>query len=458
MKFIVSTNPAKNYEVIGKVPVTSNKEIKDKVQKAHAVKEDWKRLGVTKRVKLLRNVYKLCKERADDIAEIITKEVGTPITVCKDEVAWDFGYFEWFLDNAETFLSPEITHEDKTAIYKVLYEPLGTAAVITPWNLPFDLFLWGVIPNLLVGNTVVYKAAEECILTGKLLEEIMNTSGLPEGVFSAIHGDSQQGAYLVNQNVDLIWFTGSSEVGKSLYETAGKKFVKVILEMGGSNPAIVFDDADREVTVDRIMFKRYEYCGQACDSVKRLIVHEKVFDDVVRLLKKKVEGINFDQPENIKTEMGPLVSKKQLDLLIKQVNDAIKKGAHVVTGGKRPDNLQGAYYLPTILTKVKKNMRVWNEEVFGPVLPIIKFKTEEEAIQLANDTEYGLGSQIYTKDTKRAQRLAEEIKAGGVDINGVNHFKPFNPFGGYKASGMGREHGKYGFHELCQIKVISQEK
>lgn len=456
MNKVVSSNPGKNYQKIGSVEITSNKDIERKVREANNAKEEWRKLGLQKRIDLLRKTEGILNKRAGDIANIITKEIGAPITECKDEVSWDFGYFDWFLDNAEKYLSPEIIYAEKNEKYTLTYEPLGTAAVITPWNLPFDLFLWGVIPNLLVGNTVIYKASSVCALTGKLLGDIMASINFPRGVFSVIHGTSKQGEYLAKQNLDLIWFTGSSEGGKKLYNISGKKFIKAVMEMGGSNPAIVFPDADLELLTDKILFKRFGYCGQTCDAVKRLLVHKNVFDEVVKKLKEKVAKIVVGLPEDPKTQMGPLASISQLERLIRQVATSKRLGAKVVIGGKQPEGLKGAYYPPTILINIKKEMPVWNEEVFGPVLPVVKFETVEQAIKMANDTNYGLSAQVYTKDIKKAQAIALELKAGNVDINGLNHFKPFIPFGGYKDSGMGREHGAVGFHELCQIKVISQ--
>lgn len=455
---ITSTNPGKNYEVVGEIEITSKDEIVRKVAEANAAKEDWRRLGVKKRLEYMQKAYTAFKSRKDEIAETISKEIGMTISTSKDEVDWDWSYFEWFLQNSEKILSPEVLEEDEKTVYLQTYEPIGTAAVITPWNLPFDLFLWGVILNLIAGNTVVHKASTLCALTGKLFEDIMNSIGLPKGVFAAIHGTSEEGQFLAQQDVDLIWFTGSSEVGKKLYELSGKKFIKAVMEMGGSNPAIVFEDADIDAMVGTIMFKRYAYCGQACDSVKRLIVEKTVFDQVVEKLKEKVEALTIGEPEDPKSEIGPVASEKQLQTLMRQVEKSVQMGAKIVTGGKQPEGLKGAYYLPTILTNLSKEMPVWREEVFGPVLPIVVFEDEAQAIRMANDSEYGLSAQIYTKDSKKAARVASELKDGNIDINGANHFKPWNPFGGYKASGMGREHGAYGMRELCQVKVISENK
>tara|TARA_Y100000310_G_C20672325_1_gene810985 strand:- start:1875 stop:2885 length:1011 start_codon:yes stop_codon:yes gene_type:complete len=335
-----------------------------------------------------------------------------------------------------------------------MHEPYGVAAVITPWNYPFDMFLWGVIPNLIAGNTVVFKHSEQCPLIGKLLEKIMNKINLPKGVFSEIYGDGKQGSFLVDQKVDLIWFTGSSKVGKRLYETAGKKFIPCLMELGGSNPGIVFADANIDNTIGRIYTKRYANCGQVCNALKRLIVHESIFDEVVEKLKNKVETTIIGQPKDKNTSLSSLVSKKQLKFLKLQVQDAIKKGAKVITGGKKPRKLKGAYYLPTLLTNITTDMKVWRQEVFGPVLAIVPFKTEEQAIKLANDTRYGLGAYIFTSNEKKALRVASKIDAGIIRANKAQMDITL-PFGGYKDSGKGRELGKYTFESITQVKVVT---
>lgn len=458
MNYIISVNPGKNFKLIGKVEVSSKEDIKEKVRLGNIVKDKWKNIGLDERINWVKKIYSECKKNADQIADLITQEVGTATTECRDEIAWDWGYFDWFIANSKKILATETTHEDQTSVSELIYEPTGGAAVITPWNLPFDMFLWGVIPNLLVGNTVLYKAAEECALTGKLLEKTLNKVGLPKGVLSFVHGGPDEGEYLLNQQIDLIWFTGSSEVGKKIYKLAGEKKIKAVLEMGGSNPAVIFPDADLEKSLGPVIFKRFMFSGQTCDAIKRLIVHEKIYDKTVKLLKEKVAVIKVGEPDNKNSYMGSMVSRRQQELLISQVNDAIQKGAKAVVGGKAPEGLKGAYYLPTILVNINKNMRVWKEEVFGPVLPVVKFKTVDEAIKLANDTRYGLTAQVYTNDKKAIERFINEVTAGSIDINGVSHFKPGNPFGGRKDSGMGREHGFYGLRELCEVKVVSRNK
>jgi len=457
-KVLVSTNPAKNYEPIGSVKISTSREIKQKVKLANEAKLKWKELGVGKRITLLKPLYNAVVKRKNEIALLVTKEIGKPIREAREDIEWDLGYLKSFLENGEKYLADEVTHEDEKSIHKVIYEPIGAAAAFVPWNFPFGNFLWGVIPNLIAGNTVIVKHSEECPLSGKLYEEMMEKLELPKGVFAEVYGDGKVGEFLAKQDIDLIWFTGSTAVGKHLFELAGKKFIKAILEMGGSNPVIVFEDVKVDEIVGKLFAKRYMNCGQVCDALKRLIVHKPIFDEVVQKLKKVVESKIVGDPEDEKTNIGSLTAKRQLDLLESQVAEAVGKGAKIVTGGRRPNNLQGAYYLPTILTGIKRNMRVWQEEVFGPVLPVVSFKTEEEAVKLANDTVYGLGAEILTKDKKRALRVASKLQVGTIDINDASHFLPCNPFGGYKDSGMGREHGFWGFQELCQIKVVSIEK
>ncbi len=456
MTKITSTNPGKNYEIIGELDVSSDIELQEKVQAAHKAKLAWKELGVKKRVELLRPIYEDFKARKDEMVLLTTKETGRAITESKSVVSGHIEKIKWFLENVESALSDEITHEDKESIHKIVYEPLGVAAVITPWNHPFGMFVWGVIPNLLAGNTVVFKISDECPVMGKLIEKIMLGHELPEGVFSEVYGDGEIGWKLVNDNINLIWFTGSTKVGQKLYKLAGEKFIKAILELGGSNPGILFEDAEIEEFVNKIYAKRFKTCGQTCDALKRLIVHKSIFDEVVQRLKKEIESKKIGDPEDPETNIGSLVAKRQLTLLESQVKDAVDNGAKVVIGGYSPDDVQGAYYLPTLLTNINKKMRVWKEEVFGPVLSVVSFETEEEAVNLANDTIYGLGSIVFTKDKNRAKRVASRIESGTVEINNATHWLSCNPFGGYKRSGMGREHGVVGFRELTQIKVISE--
>ncbi len=384
--------------------------------------------------------------------------MGMPLTDSFSGFDGSLAYAEWYLENAERYLRPETTFENEHEIHRVHYEPIGVAAVILPWNFPFSNFVWGTLQSLLAGNTVVLKDSEECPLCGRLIEEVMSRH-LPKGVFNEVYGDGETGRQLVDSDINMIAFTGSTKTGTSLYEAAGKKFIKAVMELGGSAPGIVFDDADLGAALPCIGECRLLNAGQSCDALKRLIVHEDRFDELVGKLSSVFASKRIGVAEEKATELGPLVSKKQLEILIAQVKDATDKGAQVVTGGASLEKqLGGAFFQPTILTNVSPDMRVWKEEVFGPVLPVVRFKTEEEAIALANDTAYGLGAYVFTRDQKRAARVAESIETGMVSVNGANYVMPFNPFGGYKHSGFGRQHGKYGFAEVSQIKVVAIKK
>lgn len=458
MSSIISKNPANNYEINGKVKVSTPKQIKRKVKLAKSQRDFWQNIGIEKRIELIEQVCLECENKKEKIAKLITKEIGSPIRENLSMMNFDLGYFKHFLQNGKKYLENEVTHEDEKSEHKIIYEPRGTAAVILPWNFPFEMFVWGVIPNLVAGNTVVMKHSELCPLTAKYLEDEIVADKLPKGVLNFLYGDGKTGQQLLDQDVDLIWFTGSCKVGKEIYNKASSKFIKAILEMGGSDPCVVFEDVDVKKIVSKIYFKRFLNNGQVCGAVKRLIVHENVFDKVVRQLKELIQKKTVGDPMDENTDLGSLSSKKQLEKLQKQFQDAKQKGAKVITGGLLAKNLKGAYFLPTLLTKVNQKMKVWKEEVFGPILPIVSFKTEKEAIKMANASRYGLGAVIFSSDTRKAEKVAGKIDVGTVEINSASHWLACNPFGGNKLSGIGREHGETGFKELCKTKVISKQK
>ena len=452
-----SINPS-TYKSLGDVEISSDLEIKEKVALAHKAKQNWRDIGLQNRIQLLKNAFAEFENRKDELALLQTQEMGMPITDSIDDIVGDFSYANWYFDNAEKYLSPETTFESSTEIHQVFYEPIGVIVSITPWNFPFANFIWACLQSLIAGNTVVLKHSEECPLVGKLIEEVL-TKHLPKGVFNEVYGAGDVGDKLTNENVNMITFTGSTKTGKYLYEKAGKKFIRAVMELGGSALGIIFEDANLETAIPNVCGNRLANQGQCCDGLKRLIVHESKFEEVSKKLAELFKNKKVGSAEDKSTEMGPLVSKRQLDLLESQVKDAIENGAKVLAGGKSLEQeLGGAYFQPTVLTNITKDMRVWTEEVFGPVLPIISFKTDDEAIKIANETRYGLGSYIYTSSKERADKVSKELQTGMVSVNSTNYVIPQNPFGGYKDSGMGREHGKYGFHEVTQIKVISKNK
>ncbi|MBI4176336.1 MAG: aldehyde dehydrogenase [Candidatus Aenigmarchaeota archaeon] len=458
MTKLISTNPSRNYEVLGEVNISSEKEIQDKVKLARSAQKNWGPIGISRRVKLLKTLVLAFAEKKEKLALLISQEMGMPFSQAIEDLNSGIRYFSWYLDNAETYLKPEITHEDDNEIHKVVYEPVGVVAVIVPWNFPFSNFVWQAGQNLTAGNAVVFKHSEETPLFGREIEKVFDLSEIPRGVFNEVYGGGEVGNLLVHQDIDMICFTGSSKIGKQLYRIGAEKFIPVLMELGGSAPGIVFEDSDIDKVIESIYINKFLNCGQVCDGLKRLIVHESKFQEVVKKLTAVIQGKRVGPAEDKNTEIGPLVAKRQLELLQEQVKDAVTKGAKIISGGKPPGNLKGAYYEPSLIVNVNRNMRIWQEEVFGPVLPVVSFKTYEEAIELANDTKYGLGGYVFTEDKKLFQRASSGIRTGMVAHNNVTYLMPCNPFGGCKDSGIGREHGKYGFREVCKTKTVSMEK
>jgi succinate-semialdehyde dehydrogenase/glutarate-semialdehyde dehydrogenase len=455
---LISINPSTS-EVIGKVAASTQQDVTDAVAKARQAQAKWAELSLTERCARIASFVKVAQGRSEEIAKLIATETGRPIESARGNVEGGINYFNGYLETAQQHLAPQITYETDTELHRVFREPWGVIACICPWNYPFMNIAWQCGQALIAGNTVVYKNSEENPLFAKLLVELIAASDIPDYVFNVVYGDGQVGQYLANADIDMISFTGSTQTGKKLTEIAAEKFIPIVTELGGSAPLIVFED--KEITDELAEFiwgRRFKNAGQACDAVKRLIVHESKFDSLVEKLRKIVANKKVGNALDEDTDCGPLVAKRQLDKLESQVKDAIDKGAKIEVGGSRPENMEGIYYLPTIITNIKRNMRVWREEVFGPVLPIIPFSSEEEAIELANDTEYGLGAHVMTNNRELFNKVAQELQSGMVAQNEVMYWHPRNPFGGYKQSGMGRTHGEYGFHEVTQVKLVSEEK
>src|SRR6056297_2305190 len=381
MKKLKSINPS-NYQVIGEVSISNHHEVEEKVKHARSAQLEWGNCTVKKRVELLKKAITDLKTRKSAFTLLESREMGMPINEAISDFDTTIDYANWYFDNAEKYLSPETTFEDDKEIHQVFYEPIGVLAVIIPWNYPLTNFVLGALQSLIAGNAIVLKHSEEVPLCGKFIEDIFSRY-LPKGVFNEVYGDAEIGKILVQQDINMISFTGSAKAGKFLYETAGKKFIKAVMELGGSAPGIIFDDADIDSSVESVCGLRLLNAGQSCDGLKRLIVQENIFDEVVKKVISIFSAKKIGNAEEKSTEIGPLVAKRQLDLLVSQVEDAKHKGAKVISGGHSLEaELGGVYFEPTVLTGVTDEMRVLKEETFGPVLPILKFKTEQEAIEL----------------------------------------------------------------------------
>ena len=453
---IKSYNPANN-ELLGEVETTNIEDVKDIVNNSRKAFESWGYLSLEQRLVYIQKLYDLIKDKKREFAELITNEMGMPISETLFDIDSGLEHIKWYMDNAGKIIGDKVTYEDDNEIDKIIYEPKGVTAVIIAWNFPFSSFVWQAVTNLVVGNTVIIKHSELVPLCSQYIYNLVS-SVLPENVYSVVYGDGTVGRSLVEQDIDLICFTGSTKTGQSLYKLAGEKFIGAVMECGGSAPGIIFEDADIDNILEALYINKFANTGQICDGQKRLFVHRSKFEEVCNKYKQYIETKHIGNPLDEQTEIGPLVSKEQLEKLESQVEDAISKGAKVICGGKRLDNTDGNYYLPTILTNVSKDMRVYTEEVFGPVIPIIPFDTIEEAIELANDTQYGLGGYVYTKDRIKFDMVVKNLKTGMIAWNNLYYLRPCNPFGGYKKSGIGRNNSEFGLNELCNIKIVTYEK
>lgn len=456
---LISANPARNYEVLGEVPVSSVADIKAKAEKARAAQAAWQALGIEGRVEHIRSLIEVLKSNRDEFVRRTSQEMGMPIALSQNIVDGAISEIEWNCDHAVQYLAEEVLFDGQNETNTLVYEPYGVMACIVAWNFPLGNFAASASQALLAGNTVVMKYSEEVPLFEQYLESVIEQSGLPDGVVNFVYGGGDVGALLAGQHVDLLSFTGSSQTGRKIYQKAAEKLIPVVLELGGSSPGVVFADCDlNDKLIEKIFWKRFLNSAQFCDGLKRLIVHNSLVAECAEKLAAYAETVKIGDPLDVETKLGPLVAERQVKKLEEQIKDAVDKGAKALCGGKRPDGLKGAYYEPTILSDITRDMRVWKEEVFGPALPVVGFDTYDEAIELANDTDYGLSGFVYTNDRELALRAMRDIKAGVLDDGIGSFYKPENPFGGYKQSGIGRQGGKAGFHQFCQKKVIAQAK
>ncbi|HLR59061.1 MAG TPA: betaine-aldehyde dehydrogenase [Pseudogracilibacillus sp.] len=450
-----------NEEVIAVVAESDETDAQDAILAArHAFDHgEWPTLPNIERGRIVRRIADLIERDAEELARLETIDTGKTL----EESRWDMEdiaeVFRYYADIGDKDGGEVVPSPIPNTVSRVVNEPVGVCGQITPWNYPLLQASWKLAPALVAGNTLVMKPSEITPLTTIKVFELMEEAGLPEGVANLVLGTgSTVGSELsTHKDVDLISFTGGLETGKKIMQAATSNVKKVALELGGKNPNIIFADADFDVAVDNALNAVFFHAGQVCSAGTRLLIEDSIHDDFVNALKKRVEKIVIGNGLDDKTEMGPLISKEHLDKVNTYVTNGIKEGATLLVGGKQPDDSslqKGFFYLPTILTNCTTEMSVVQDEGFGPVITIEQFTTEEEAIQLANDSIYGLSGGVWTQDLSKAERCVNKMRMGTVWINDVNNYFPQAPWGGYKQSGFGRELGTTGLQEYQEQKHI----
>lgn len=451
---IQSKNPATG-KIIKTFKEISDKELEQKLANSAKAYKAWRDVSIKDRVKLMLRLATYLEKNKKHMAKLATLEMGKTLTASLAEVEKCILLCEFYAKNAEKFLADEVIQTEKTKTY-VRFDPLGTVLAVMPWNFPFWQAYRALVPALLAGNVMVLKHASNVPQCAQAIEKSLSACGFPKGVYQNLPLSSGKiEKVMKDSRVVAVTLTGSEKAGSQVAQVAGKELKKAVLELGGSDPFIVLRDADvKHAASVAVKTRMQNNVGQSCVAAKRFIVHKSVADKFTKHLVHEFSKLKIGDPMSLDTDVGPLSSEQGLHEVVRQVEDSKKLGARVSCGGKRYGDT-GYFYEPTILTNVKKGMPVYDEEVFAPVAPIITFNTEDEAIKIANDTPYGLGSTIFSKNIKNAEKLARRIEAGSVFINDQVRSDPRLPFGGIKKSGFGRELSHYGIKEFVNIKTVS---
>jgi len=447
---VTTINPSTE-EVLNEYEIMTKEEINEKVKKARNTFQDWKK-DASKRTDLLYDFANQLKKDKDNLARKATNEMGKAIKEARSEVEKCAWAIEYYADNGQILSTDEVVNTDarKTVIR---FQPIGVIGSIMPWNFPYWQALRFAAPSLMIGNTIVLKPASATMQCGIEIEKTFKSAGLPDGVFQTLVGDSSIAESLIDSDINAVTFTGSVPVGAKVAQKATSQIKKTVLELGGSDPFIVCEDADIEKASNGAIKGRFINCGQSCIASKRFIVVKNVANEFIEKFVQKAEKLKVGDPLSDDTDIGPLASASGLNKIDSQVKEAVKGGAVVLAGGERIGE-KGYFYRPTVLKNVNPKMEIAQEEVFGPVAPIIVAGDEVEAIQLANDSEYGLGASIWTQDLDKAERLSNSVESGIVSVNNVVASDPRVPFGGVKKSGFGRELSRYGMLEFVNIKSV----
>jgi acyl-CoA reductase-like NAD-dependent aldehyde dehydrogenase len=444
-------NPATE-EVINTYEIMTREQINEKVKKAQNAFSDWKK-DIQKRVDHIHDFAQELRKNKEELARTVTNEMGKVIKEARSEVEKCAWVMDYFADNGKVFTTDEVVNTDARRSF-VTFEPLGVIGSIMPWNFPYWQALRFAAPSLMVGNAIVLKPASATMQCGIEIEKTFEKAGLADGVFQTLVGDSSIADILIDsEDVNAITFTGSVPVGGKVAQRATSQIKKCVLELGGSDPFIVCEDANVEKASNGAVKGRFINCGQSCIASKRFIVVKKIANEFIEKFVQGTEKLKVGDPLSDDTDVGPLVNASGLKTIDSQVKDSVKEGAEILTGGEQIKS-KGYFYKPTILKNVSPNMRVAQEEVFGPVAPIIIADSEIEALRLANDSQYGLGASIWTEDLDKAEELSRMVRSGIVTVNNVVISDPRVPFGGVKKSGFGRELSRYGMLEFVNIKSV----
>lgn len=453
-------NPATG-KAIAQVPKMKQGETAAAVAAAHAVFPQWSQMIARDRGVVLKKWYQEILKNADDLATIMTAECGKPTAEAKAEVASGAASVEWFAEEGRRVAGDVLESTSRDRRMLTLKQPVGVVAAITPWNFPMSMITRKVAPALAAGCTAVLKPSELTPLTALALAELAERAGLPDGVLNIVMGDAPAigNTLISSETVRKIGFTGSTGVGKQLMAAAAGTVKRVSLELGGNAPLIVFEDADLDRAAAGIVASALRNAGQTCICTNRVFVHEAVAEPLTAAIRDRVAALKLGDGAEPGITHGPLITPAAVDKVIVHVQDALAKGGQLVIGGAKPDALPealagGNFYQPTVVANATFDMKCFREETFGPLIPLFKFSSEEEALMLANDTEYGLASYFFTRDLSRAWRVAERLEYGMVGVNEVAITSEVAPFGGIKQSGLGREQSKYGIDEYLEVKYV----
>lgn len=448
-------NPA-NGSVIGAVPSLDAAEIPAIIESSQIAQKKWGALSAKERSAILRKWFELMLENADDLAAIMTAEQGKPLAEARGEIIYAASFIEWFAEEAKRVYGDTIPAPRADQRITVLRQPVGVTAAITPWNFPSAMITRKAAPALAAGCSMIVRPADLTPFSALALGELAQRAGIPAGVLQVVTGSAQKiGKVLTDSEiVTKLSFTGSTEVGRLLMAQCAPTIKKLSLELGGNAPFIVFDDADIEKAVNGAIASKYRNAGQTCVCTNRFLVQRNIHDAFVEKLVERVKALKVGEGTEPDVVIGPLIEQKALDKVEEHIQDAVSKGAKLVQGGKR---LGGLYIEPAVVTGATRDMKLFSEETFGPLAPIFIFDTEEEAIELANDTIFGLAAYFYTRDFARSVRVSEALQYGMVGHNTGLISTEVAPFGGVKQSGLGREGSKYGIDEYLEMKYICSE-